>query len=216
MGSLMGTSPVTAFIESATGISDGGKTGITAMSTAFWFFVSIFFAPIFASIPSYATGGALVICGSLMIKNVADINWRYIGDAVPAFLTLIIIPFTYNIAYGLIAGIISFCLINGTALALSSISGGRIVPTGYYTDREEWIYPEGGVIPAWLRRLGRGDKKFWMGDVEDSAPNANFTLTPRQSAAIERPDAVKRFTDSADEKDSVKNVGSDNDVQVVQ
>jgi adenine/guanine/hypoxanthine permease len=86
MGALMGTSPVTAFIESATGISgmssvrfsqafadffitEGGKTGITAIVTGFAFLVSVFFAPIFASIPSWATGGALVIVGSLMIRK---------------------------------------------------------------------------------------------------------------------------------------------------
>lgn len=69
MGALMGTSPVTAFIESATGISEGGKTGITAMVTGLAFFVSVFFSPIFASIPSWATGGALVIVGSLMIRK---------------------------------------------------------------------------------------------------------------------------------------------------
>ena len=69
MGALMGSSPVTAFIESATGISEGGKTGITAITTGFCFFISIFFAPIFASIPSWATGGALVIVGSLMIRK---------------------------------------------------------------------------------------------------------------------------------------------------
>ncbi|KAJ3005068.1 hypothetical protein NUW54_g4509 [Trametes sanguinea] len=98
MGALMGTSPVTAFIESATGISEGGKTGITAMITGLMFFISVFFAPIFASIPPWATGGALVIVGSLMIRNVREINWDYIGDAVPAFLTIIIIPLSYNIA----------------------------------------------------------------------------------------------------------------------
>lgn len=69
MGALMGTSPVTAFIESATGISEGGKTGITAIVTGLAFFVSVFFAPIFASIPAWATGGALVIVGSLMIRK---------------------------------------------------------------------------------------------------------------------------------------------------
>ena len=71
MGSLMGTSPVTAFVESATGISEGGKTGITAIVVGIMFFVSVFFAPIFASIPSWATGGALVIVGSLMIRKYA-------------------------------------------------------------------------------------------------------------------------------------------------
>ena len=69
LGALMGTSPVTAFVESATGISEGGKTGLTAVTAGLMFFVSIFFAPIFASIPSWATGGALVIVGSLMIRK---------------------------------------------------------------------------------------------------------------------------------------------------
>jgi len=135
-----------------------------------------------------------------MIKNVAEINWRYIGDAVPAFLTLIIIPFTYNIAYGLIAGIISFCLINGTALALSSISGGRIVPAGYYTDREDWSYPAGGVIPLWLRKLAHGDKKFWTNDLEDHTANTDFPVSPRQSAAIDHhSEGGKQFSNSADD-----------------
>lgn len=69
MGALMGTSPVTSFVESATGISEGGKTGLTAMTTGLAFFVSVFFAPIFSSIPGWATGGALVIVGSLMIRK---------------------------------------------------------------------------------------------------------------------------------------------------
>lgn len=81
-----------------TGSAEGGKTGITAMTTGLAFFVSVFFAPIFASIPSWATGGTLVIVGTLMIRNVRDINWDYIGDAIPAFLTIIIIPLTYKYA----------------------------------------------------------------------------------------------------------------------
>ncbi|THG97398.1 hypothetical protein EW026_g4593 [Hermanssonia centrifuga] len=150
MGALMGTSPVTAFIESATGISEGGKTGITAMVTGIAFFVSVFFAPIFASIPSWATGGALVIVGSLMIRNVRDINWDYVGDSVPAFLTLIIIPLTYNIAYGVIAGIISYVLINGVAWALRKISNDRLAPPNYDA-AEVWVIPPGSIVPTWMR-----------------------------------------------------------------
>ncbi|KAK7057407.1 purine transporter [Favolaschia claudopus] len=152
MGALLGTSPVTAFIESATGISEGGKTGITAMVTGLCFFVSVFFAPIFASIPSWATGGALIIVGSLMIRNVRDINWDYIGDAVPAFLTLIIIPLSYNIAYGVIAGIISYLILNGIPWMITRLSGGRIVPPNIDMS-EEWVVPSGGLIPPWIRRI---------------------------------------------------------------
>ena len=76
--------------------AEGGKTGITAMTTGLAFLVSVFFAPIFASIPPWATGGALVIVGMLMIRNVREINWDYIGDALPAFLTILIIPLTFK------------------------------------------------------------------------------------------------------------------------
>lgn len=95
-GALMGTSPVTAFVESATGISEGARTGLAAVTTGLCFLVCVFFAPIFASIPSWATGGALVVVGSLMVRNVKEVNWDYPGDAVPAFLTLIMIPLTYK------------------------------------------------------------------------------------------------------------------------
>ncbi|CAL1702767.1 unnamed protein product [Somion occarium] len=160
MGALMGTSPVTAFVESATGISEGGKTGLTAITTGIAFFISIFFAPIFASIPPWATGGALVIVGSLMIRNVREINWDYPGDSVPAFLTLIIIPLTYNIAYGVIAGIISYVLLNGTALVLRKISNDRILPPTYDSS-EPWVIPPGGIVPTWMKvvyNAARGER----------------------------------------------------------
>jgi AGZA family xanthine/uracil permease-like MFS transporter len=112
IGSLFGLSPVTAFIESGAGISEGGKTGLTAITTGLCFFISIFFAPIFASIPPWATGCTLIIVGAMMAKAAKDINWRYFGDALPAFITLAVMPFTYSIAYGLIAGIVSYIIIN--------------------------------------------------------------------------------------------------------
>jgi AGZA family xanthine/uracil permease-like MFS transporter len=152
MGALMGTSPVTAFIESATGISEGGKTGITAMVTGLAFFVSVFFAPIFASIPSWATGGALVIVGCLMIRNVREINWNYIGDAVPAFITIIIIPLSYNIAYGVIAGVGSYIILNGIPGLIRRLTGDRIVPPSIDA-AEPWIVPPGGLIPIWFQKL---------------------------------------------------------------
>lgn len=98
IGSVFGTPPVTAFIESGAGISEGGATGLTAITTGLCFFISIFFAPIFASIPPWATGCTLVIVGSLMAKSAKDINWTYYGDAIPAFITIAVMPFTYSIA----------------------------------------------------------------------------------------------------------------------
>ncbi|EJD00393.1 uncharacterized protein FOMMEDRAFT_22208 [Fomitiporia mediterranea MF3/22] len=160
MGALMGTSPVTAFVESATGISEGGKTGITAMVTGVMFFISVFFAPIFASIPGWATGGALVIVGSLMIRNVREINWDYVGDSVPAFLTLIMIPLTYNIAYGVIAGIGSYVLLNFFPYLIRKLTGDRIVPP-LYDLGEQWKVPPGGFAPLWMRNAARGHWRVW-------------------------------------------------------
>jgi AGZA family xanthine/uracil permease-like MFS transporter len=93
-GLLFGTSPATPFVESASGISEGGRTGLTAIATSFWFFVSIFFAPILSNIPSFATGSVLIVVGALMMGNVTKINFDYPGDAIPAFVALALIPFT--------------------------------------------------------------------------------------------------------------------------
>ncbi|KAF9471479.1 xanthine/uracil permease [Pholiota conissans] len=171
MGALMGVSPVTAYIESATGISEGGKTGITGMMIGIMFFISVFFAPIFASIPSWATGGALVIVGSMMIRNVMEINWAYVGDGVPAFLTLLIIPLTYNIAYGVIAGILSYMLLNGVPLVLRKISGGRIVPPEYDM-AEPWVIPPGGIIPPWVPKAIKLKNKYMNGGVSQEPEEA--------------------------------------------
>ncbi|KAH8684382.1 permease family-domain-containing protein [Tricladium varicosporioides] len=161
IGSLFGLSPVTAFIESGAGISEGGKTGITAMVTGICFFISIFFAPIFASIPPWATGCTLIIVGAMMASAAKDINWRYWGDALPAFITLAVMPFTYSIAYGLIAGIISYMIINTTTWLLEVISGGRIVVPDKEL-REPWTWKiKGGLLPQWIVRAVSGKKDFW-------------------------------------------------------
>ncbi|KAJ3519069.1 hypothetical protein NM688_g9356 [Phlebia brevispora] len=85
-----------------------------------------------------------------MIRNVRDINWDYVGDSVPAFLTLIVIPLTYNIAYGVIAGIISYVLINGIAWLIRKISGDRFPPPNYDA-AEPWVIPPGSIVPGWMR-----------------------------------------------------------------
>lgn len=167
IGSLFGTSPVTAFVESGAGISEGGKTGLTSCMTGICFFIAVFFAPIFASIPPWATGCTLVIVGALMVKAAAEINWRYLGDAVPAFLTIAIMPFTYSIAYGLIAGILSYITLNGIIWAIEKLTGGRIVPPNK-DEKEPWSWRiPGGFFPPWLRRAVRGKKDFWREDERD-------------------------------------------------
>jgi len=118
-GSFFGMSPITSYIESGAGVEIGSKTGLTAVIVAIYFFISIFFAPIIASIPPWASGGALVIVGSLMAKNLANVQWNKVSHALPAFLTVMIMPLTYSIAYGLIAGIVVYYIMEGTYLLLS-------------------------------------------------------------------------------------------------
>jgi AGZA family xanthine/uracil permease-like MFS transporter len=113
-GSFFGLSPVTAFMESGAGVEAGSRTGLTAVICGFYFFLSIFFAPIISSIPPWATGGALIIVGCIMARALVNVKWYNPTHALSAFLTVIVMPLTYSIAYGLIAGIatyfISWCV----------------------------------------------------------------------------------------------------------
>lgn len=113
VGACMGTSPVTTYIESAPGIEEGGRTGITAIVVAFYFLISIFFAPLLASVPPWATGPALIIVGAMMMRGLVKIDWMDYGQAIPAFATIVIMPLTYSIAYGIIAGLATYAAING-------------------------------------------------------------------------------------------------------
>ncbi|KAI1087377.1 permease family-domain-containing protein [Rostrohypoxylon terebratum] len=164
IGSLLGSPPVTAFIESGAGISEGGRTGLTSITTGTCFFVSIFFAPIFASIPPWATGCVLVLVGSMMMQAVTEINWRYIGDAVPAFVTICAMPFTYSIADGLIGGICLYITLNTTVWLVEKASGGRFIPPNK-AEKDHWTWRvPGGILPPWLVRLSKGKKEFWRAD----------------------------------------------------
>lgn len=111
-GSVFGTSTVTTFVESGTGIAAGGKTGLTSLVTAILFFLSLFLLPVFAFIPSAAAAGALIYVGVLMMKNVKDIDFSSVKNSVPAFLTIIMMVLTYSITKGIGIGIISYVLIN--------------------------------------------------------------------------------------------------------
>ncbi|KAF8936481.1 xanthine/uracil permease family protein-like protein [Dissophora ornata] len=155
VGACFGVPPVTAFIESGAGITEGGKTGLTSITTAILFFISLFFSPIFASFPPWATGPALIVVGSMMVKSVRSINWDYVGDAIPAFLTIALMPLSYSIAYGLIAGVGSYAAINGSVYLLELVSGGRITPEDKDL-REPWInesFTWQNVLPQWMQKL---------------------------------------------------------------
>ncbi|KAF3937994.1 hypothetical protein ABW19_dt0206999 [Dactylella cylindrospora] len=193
IGALFGTSPVTAFIESGAGIAQGAKTGLAAMSAGVCFFIAIFFAPIFASIPPWATGGALMLVGCMMMKAVMGINWNYAGDAIPAFATLIFMPFSYSIAYGLIAGILCYTVLNGTTWALKLVTGGRLKPADEDI-KEYWTYklPDGAATPWFIRAL-KGEKRFWEDPVQsqvmelDSVADNKGELQRRESGHQSQP-----------------------------
>ncbi|MFH1715100.1 MAG: NCS2 family permease [Elusimicrobiota bacterium] len=110
-GALCGTTTVTTYIESASGISEGGKTGLTAVVVGILFLAGIFFIPFIKIVPPQATGAVLVIVGFLMMEPILKINFTDVTEALPAFLTIILMPLTYNISYGLIFGMISYTLL---------------------------------------------------------------------------------------------------------
>lgn len=111
MGAALGTSTTTAYVESAAGVEEGGRTGLTAVTTAFLFLAAMFFWPLIGAVPSAATAPALIIVGALMMSGVMHIDWSDIGDSLPAFLTIIAMPLTFSIANGVSFGIIAYALI---------------------------------------------------------------------------------------------------------
>ena len=113
-GSIIGTSTVTTFVESGAGVAAGGKTGLTALTVAILFLLSIFLLPLFAFIPSAAAASALIYVGALMIQNILDIDFKNIKNTVPSFITIIIMLLSYSITDGIGAGIISFTVIDFT------------------------------------------------------------------------------------------------------
>merc|ERR1712151_226885 len=105
IGSIFSLSPVTSYIESGAGVQAGSKTGLASVICGFYFFLSIFFDPIIASIPPWATGGALIIIGALMCQSLTKVKWHDVSHVVTAFITVILMPLTYSIGYALIGGI---------------------------------------------------------------------------------------------------------------
>ena len=110
-GALIGTSTVTTFVESSTGIEDGGRTGLTSMTTGILFALAVILAPVAGIVPSAATAPALIIVGVFMMKGVLKIDWSDMETAIPCFLTIAMMPFAYSIADGIGFGIISYTLI---------------------------------------------------------------------------------------------------------
>jgi AGZA family xanthine/uracil permease-like MFS transporter len=110
-GSLLGTSTVTSYIESAAGVAVGGRSGVTSIVTGFLFLAAMFLAPLVGAVPAAATAPALIVVGSLMLAHLGEIDWADPVKSIPAFLTLITIPMTFSIANGLGFGFTSYALL---------------------------------------------------------------------------------------------------------
>lgn len=124
-GAIFGTSTVTTYVESASGVAEGGRTGLTALSTAVLFFLALFLSPIFLMVPGAATAPALILVGVMMMSPIRDIDFDDFTEAIPAYFTLIMMPLTYSIADGIFFGIISYTLLklcSGKAKDLSPLT----------------------------------------------------------------------------------------------
>ena len=125
-GALMGTSTITTFVESASGIAEGGRTGLTAIASGALFILALFFSPLFLTIPSFATAPALVMVGFLMMQSVSKIEWDNILEAIPAFICIFAMAFMYSISEGICFGIISYTVLN-----LAAGKGKQVTPLMY-------------------------------------------------------------------------------------
>lgn len=112
LGAVLGTSTITTFVESSSGIAEGGRTGLTAIVSGVLFLVALFLSPLFLTIPAFATAPALIVVGFLMVQQVVKIDWTNIIEAVPAFIAIVAMPFTYSISEGIALGIISYVILH--------------------------------------------------------------------------------------------------------
>ena len=121
-GACLGTSTTTTYVESASGVGAGGRTGLTSFTVAALFALALFFSPIFLAIPGAATAPALVIVGMMMMGPVAKIDWEDYSESIPAFITVLMMPVAYSISDGILLGVISYVLLNACAGKFKKIS----------------------------------------------------------------------------------------------
>ena len=112
VGAMFGTSTVTTFVESASGVAEGGRTGLTSLTAAILFGLSLFLSPIFLAIPSFATAPALIMVGFLMLTSITKIDFSDSTEAIPCFIAIIAMPFMYSISEGIAMGVISYVVLN--------------------------------------------------------------------------------------------------------
>ena len=121
-GACLGTSTTTTYVESASGVGEGGRSGLTAFTVAILFALALLFSPIFLAIPGAATAPALVIVGVMMMSPVAKIDWEDYSESIPAFITVLMMPVAYSISDGILLGVISYALLNACAGKFKKIS----------------------------------------------------------------------------------------------
>lgn len=122
LGSMLGTSTVTTYVESASGVAEGGKTGLTSLSTAGMFLIALFLAPLFLMVPGAATAPALILVGSFMMSPILKINFDDYTESIPVFLTIIMMPLTYSIAEGIVFGMLAYVLLKALSGRFKDIS----------------------------------------------------------------------------------------------
>lgn len=138
-GAALGTSSTTAYIESAAGIEDGGRTGLTAVTTAGWFLLSLILWPLASAVPAAATAPALIMIGAMMMAPLARIDWQDPGCSIPALLTLMGMPLSYSITNGISLGIVSYCLIQIGMGKLRTLHPLMLVLTALLLARFAWM-----------------------------------------------------------------------------
>ena len=131
-GAIMGSSTVTTFVESADGFEQGGRSGLTAFVCGLCFLVSLFFAPLFLSIPSAATAPVLVLVGVMMMSSVVEINFREYSEAIPAFICFVMMPLCYSISDGIVLGMLSYVIINLCAGKYNKLSIGMYILSAFF------------------------------------------------------------------------------------
>ena len=139
LGACLGTSTISTYVESSAGIVEGGRTGLTAVTTATFFLVALFFSPLFLAVPGFATAPALVIVGFLMMQQVAKIPWSDITEAIPSFICIAVMPFAYSIAEGIAFGIISYTLLHVASGKFRNVTWLMYVLTVLFILKYAWL-----------------------------------------------------------------------------
>ncbi|EKJ67473.1 hypothetical protein FPSE_12338, partial [Fusarium pseudograminearum CS3096] len=171
VGALLGSSPVTAFIESGAGIAEGGRTGLTAM------------------------------VGCMMIRQITQINWRYIGDVLPSFVVMTFIPFSYSVAYGLIAGVFVYAVLNGLVGIVVFVSRGYFEPSEYDL-KEYWTWKGSGRAPWFvraIRRRGSPDEDDQPSGSEHAMTDLNYAERRDHSSSTAAASAASAASAAKDE-----------------